>query len=98
MVPLRGNRPNSFAARVLAASTKRCRSRRAALHAVSVEQVHALLDARNAVGNLRERVFAQKFLRRIERAMIGADGVDEAGLPARPRELVDCAVRAAEAT
>ena len=55
----------------------------ASLHAVGVEQVDALFDAGNAVGDLRERVLAEQLLRCVERAVVRADGVDEALLQAR---------------
>ena len=46
-----------------------------ALHAVGVEEIDAILDARDAVGNGGEVVFAEEFLLEIEGAVIGANGV-----------------------
>ncbi len=50
----------------------------AALHAIGVQQVDTVFNAGNAVGNLGERIFAQELLFRVERAMVGADGIDQA--------------------
>ena len=44
---------------------------------VGVEQVDALLDARNTVGNLCECVFPEQLLRGIERAVVGCNRIDK---------------------
>ncbi len=48
----------------------------AGFDAVGVEKIDAILDAGNAVGNTDEGIFAKKFLRGVEGAVIGADSVD----------------------
>ena len=84
IVPLRGNRPNSFAAWVDATSHKAVQVDAAGRHAVRVEQMDAVLDAGDAVGNLGEIAAAHFLLLvEIERGMIGGDGVDLSGRPAR---------------
>ena len=68
-------------------------------HAVRVEQVDAVFDAGDAVGDLRE-VAAAHFLllAEVERGVIGGDGVDLAGCAARSTGRAGAAVRAAAAT
>ena len=76
-----------MAALVLAASTKRWMSRLPRLDAVGVEQVHAFFDAGDAVGDLGEGVAAEEFLFGVEGAVVGADGVDEAGVQGIPEDV-----------
>ena len=79
IVPLRGKRPKSFAACVLQASTNVCEVDAAALHAVGVDQVDAVFDAGDAVGNLGEIVAAHFLLAfEIERRVVGGDRADGA--------------------
>src|SRR6266481_4229410 len=48
-------------------------------HSVRVQQIDALFDSRNAVGNIDERIFAEKFLLGVKRAMVRSDRVDRTG-------------------
>src|SRR6266478_231393 len=47
-----------------------------AFHPVRIQQIDAILDSRNPVGNIDERIFAKKFLLGVERAMIRSNGID----------------------
>jgi len=60
----------------------------AALDAVGVEKIDAIFDARNAVGNGGEVVFAEKFLLEIEGAVVGADSIDEAERERGPERVL----------
>src|SRR6266404_2186061 len=55
-----------------------------AFHSVRVQQIDALFDSRNAVGNIDERILAEKLLLGVKRAMIRPDGVDRAGSQSLP--------------
>ena len=98
-MPLRGKRPKSFAAFVLAVSTNVCRSIRPRFDAVGVVEIDAIFERRNAVGDLGEIVAAHGFLRReIERRVIGRERGDEALAQAVPKHVLVAACRAAAAT
>src|SRR5216684_1005520 len=47
-----------------------------AFHPMRIQQIDAILDSRNPVGNIDERIFAKKFLLGVERAMIRSNGID----------------------
>src|SRR5882724_1534237 len=49
-----------------------------AFHPVRIQQIDAILDSRNPVGNIDERILAQKFLLGVEWAMIRPNGIDRA--------------------
>ena len=59
--------------------------------AVRVENIDAVFEGGDAVGNFREVIAAHDFLGlEIERAMVGGDGIDEAGAQGVPEDwLVD---------
>src|SRR5690606_26800874 len=61
----------------------------AAAHAVCVEQVHAVLGRRHAVGDARERLLAHGLLLDVEGRVVGADGVYQpAAQPTPQRPLI----------
>src|SRR5712692_1613910 len=47
-----------------------------AFYPVRIQQIDAILDSRNPVGNTDERILAKKFLLGVERAMIRSNGID----------------------
>src|SRR5580704_16882903 len=53
-----------------------------------VEQIDAILDTGNAVGNVYERFFAEKLLVDVERAVIGANGVNETERERTPESVI----------
>ena len=57
----------------------------AVLHAVGVHQIHAILNARNAIGNLRESLRAQELLFFVEWAMVRAHSLNQARLQRIPQ-------------
>ena len=66
-------------------STKRFSESLPGIHAVMIDELQAVLDARAAVGNLGEIVFAEDFLVfETERAMVGGDHLQVIVLQAVP--------------
>src|SRR5216683_1076763 len=59
-----------------------------AFHSVRVQQVDALLDSRNSVGNIDERIFAEKLLLRVKRAMIRSDRIDRSRRKRLPQRVL----------
>ena len=67
----------------------------AALDAVGVDEIHAIFDAGNAVGDLGEIVAAHFLLAvEVERRMIGGDRADHRATRVRSRWRPGCALRA----
>ena len=79
-------------------STKRLREKLPCAHAVMMQQLQPVLDARTAVGNLGEVVLAQSLLiLKAERAMIGRDHLQIVFAQALPQFGLVLASRAAAA-
>jgi len=49
-----------------------------AFYPVGIQKIYAFFDTRNSVGNVDEGILAEKFLLRVDRAMIRANGIDRA--------------------
>src|SRR5882672_3006519 len=66
-----------------------------AFHPVRIQKIDAILDSGNAVGNIDEGIFAEKFLLGVKRAMIRSNGVDRAECQRVPQYslIVLCAQR-----
>ncbi len=78
---------------VEASSTKRFSESLPGIHAVVIDQLQAVLDARTAVGNLREIVLAEHLLIfETERAMVGGDHLQMVVLAARPTSFGRCSL------
>ena len=79
-------------------STKRLIEKLPLPYAVMMQQLQSVFDARAAIGNLREVVFAQRLLiGKAERAMIGRDHLQIVRAQAFPELRLVAASRAAAA-
>src|SRR6267142_5583622 len=66
-----------------------------AFHPMRIQQIDAILDSRDPVGNIDEGILAEKFLLGVERAMIRSNGIDRAKCQRVPQysAIVLCAQR-----